>query len=472
MKVSYTLLIAALLGAGSAAAQTTANHVTEVVTDFGGYWRSGTGAGTNAPLSGTKPNHSHLLLAFTLGGTRYATGINNALLNANGLSGYTAAPFQGLTPAGPASTPTSSTKITLGQLYDGVNNGPSTPPPANGYPTYLADGAQGLDLGTGVANLTAGTYSFDLRPVRAAAIGDGVPDVLVSQMAAAGANDQYRFVDANGSVVGNAITVAMSGVPAIGNWVADFYEASQTPMTLASNLTASERPLRLWAADFATFGIVPADFARIARLQLVLGGDSDPAFVAYNTASSTAPPPATGPLPVVLSAFAGAADDGAALLTWHTASEQNARAFVVEASADGRAFGAVGEVAAAGTSTTPRRYQFRHAAGPGLRYYRLHQLDIDGTGRYSGVVAVRLGPAAVEVFPTCFDKALTLRLPAAGHTALVLLAADGRPVLARTLHGTAAHDLALPEAATLAPGLYLLRVVADGQPSLHRVLKQ
>jgi len=475
MKLNFTLAFSGLLMiGGSAAAQTTANHVTEVVTDFGGYWRSGTGTAPNAAVSPTKPNNSHLLLGFTLNGNRYATGINNALLDANGWSGYAAAPFQGLTPAGAGSTPTGSTKITLGQLYDGVNNGPSSPPPANGYATYLADGAQGLDLGTGVANLTAGTYSFDLRPVRAAAIADGVPDVLVSQIAATGANDQYRFVDATGAVVGNALTLAMGTVPALGNWTADFYEASQTPMTLAANLTASERPLRLWAADFAAFGIVPADYARIARFQVVFGGDSDPAFVAYNTGSSTPPPPTPtiGPLPVVLTAFGGVADGPAALLTWQTATEHNAHAFVVEASPDGRAFAAVGQVAAAGSSAEPRRYQFRHVAGPGLRYYRLHQLDADGTGHYSRTVAVRLGAAAVEAFPSVFAKGLTLRLPAAGQLALVLLAADGRPAFARTLTNTAAQDLALPEADGLAPGLYLLRVVADGQASTQRVVKQ
>lgn len=474
MKLKRTLPFSWLLlvGAGTAA-QTTANHVTEVVTTFGGYWRSGTGTAPNAALSTTKPNNSHLLLAFTLNGTRYATGINNGLLDANGLAGYTAAPFQGLTPAGPTSTPTGSTKITLGQLYDGVNNGPSVPPPANGYPTYLADGTQGLDLGTGVANLTAGTYSFDLRPVKAAAIGDGVPDVLVSQIAAAGANDQYRFVDAGGAVVGNALTISMSSVPAIGNWTADFYEASQAPMTLASSLTASDRPLRLWAADFAAFGIAPADYARLARFQLLLGGDSDPAFVAYNTNSSTAAGASTGPLPVVLAAFAGVADGAEALLRWQTASEHNARAFVVEASADGRTFAAVGEVAAAGSSPEPRHYQFRHApARPGLHYYRLHQLDADGTGTYSGVVAVRLGAAALEAFPSPFDKELTLRLPAAARLDVALFAADGRPVLARTLPGAAAQELPLPEAAGLAPGLYLLRVVADGQASTRRVQKQ
>ena len=472
MKLKITpVLFCALAAMGSAKAQSSANYVTEVVTDFGGYWRSGTGIDANVAVSAIKPNNSHLMLAFTFNGTRYATGVNNSLLDANGL-GYTIAPFQGLAPVGPAVSMTGNTKIALGQLYDGVINGPSSPPPANGYATYLTDGTQGLNLGTGVANLTAGTFSFALNPVKSAAIGDGVPDVLVSQIASPGANDQYRFVDASGSVVGNSITVAMASVAAVGNWTADFYEASMTPMTLGSGFVAGDRALRLWAADFSTFGIVPADYTRIARFQLVLGGDSDPAFVAYNTTSSSASP-STGPLPMVLTDFAGAADGPAALLTWQTASEQNSHAFVIEASADGRAFEVVGEVAAAGSSNRLRSYQFRHATTrPGLRYYRLHLLDTDGSGRYSAVVAVRTGAAAVAVFPSVFDQHLTLRLPAASTTTLTLLAADGRPVFQRTLSGTVAQDLALTEAAGLAPGLYLLRVVADGQASAHRVVKQ
>lgn len=85
---------------------------------------------------------------------------------------------------------------------------------------------------------------------------------------------------------------------------------------------------------------------------------------------------------------------------------------------------------------------------------------------------MRAGAAAVEVFPSVFDQRLTVRLPAAGATVLTLLAPDGRVLHQQQMATAEAQDAALPGLATLPPGLYLLRAVVDGQPSLHRVVKQ
>lgn len=449
-------------------AQGTVNYVTEVVTDYGNFWRSGNGTTGNAVINSIKPDNSHNLVAFSLAGVRYSTGVNDALLAANDLS-YKPGRYQGLSVDGLGSSTTvsSNTKVGLGQLYDKVDSGPSTPPPASGYERYLSDGAQGLDLGTGVANLPAGTLTFAVNSVAQAAIGDGVPDVLVTQFASPdNVGDKYQFLDASGKAVGNAITVIFVNVPIVGSWTADFYEASQNPMTLNRDFTKTNRDLRLWAADFSSFGIVASDYSRIKSFQITLSGNSDQAFVAYNTAALS-----IQPLPVTLTAFAGAAQGQAVHLTWQTASERNAEAFVVEASPDGQVFAPVGQVAAAGTTTQAQRYAFSYQPPPSLGYYRLRQVDHDGASYYSPVVAVRTGAAAVAVFPSVFDEALTVRLPAAGRTALALLAPDGRVLYQQQLAESPAQDLAMP-LATLPAGLYLLRVVLDGQPSLHRVVKR
>ena len=220
------------------------SYVTEIVTDYGGFWRSGTGLNLNYLLNPILPDNSHQLLAFTVKGQRYATGVNNQLLGTKGLS-YVNTQYQALPVASLSSTITSNTKIGLGQLYDLVDNGPSTPPPANDYTKYLTDGAQGLDLGTGVANLPAGTLRFAIG-VDPKAIGDGVPDVLITQIASPDANgDQYQFLDANGSTVGQPLSVVFTAMPVVGNWSADFYEASQAVMSLLTGFVKTPRPLRL-----------------------------------------------------------------------------------------------------------------------------------------------------------------------------------------------------------------------------------
>ena len=124
-------------------------------------------------------------------------------------------------------------------------------------------------------------------------------------------SDIYSFLDAQGKVVGNSVKVTyVDGFPIVGNWVADFYEASQNPMTLASNFTNTPRPLRLWTAELSLFGITTANYDQIKKFQIALTGDSDLAFVAYNKQSVTV-------LPVELTSFgATRRPDGQVRLAW------------------------------------------------------------------------------------------------------------------------------------------------------------
>ena len=472
-----------LVGAGS--------YVTEIITDYGGYWRSGTGTGTgptkNAATSTTLPDNSHQLLAFvvnsgtaTVNGTQttlqkkyFSTGVNDALLDSKRIA-YIPSQYQALSVAGLSSTITSQTKVALGQLFDGVSGGPSVVAPASGFAQYLTDGTNGLDLGTGVANLPAGTLAFTVNAFTPAAIGDGVPDILITQIASPSdvTADVYQFLDANGNPVAgtNAIAANFKNVPVVGNWMADFYEALLNPMTLTLGFTNTSRPLRLLAVDFDAFGVTSSNYTNIKQFQIKLSGDSDQAFIAYNTNAASI---GALPLPVQLVSFAGVAQGSRAHLSWRTASELRSAYFEVEASADGHVFQPVGRVVAAGTSATERRYSFEHQPPQaGLGYYRLRQVDTDGTSHYSPVVAVRTGAAAVAVYPNPTTSQLTVQLPALSQGTLTLLAADGRPVWQQQLAAGPGQQLALPGVAALPAGLYLLRAEVDGQAALHRVVKE
>ena len=464
---------------------TAANYVTELVTDYGGYWNSGTGTGTNAAVSTTKPDKSHQLLAFvvnsgqvTTGGTTttlpqkyFSTGVNDALLTSKGLA-YTPGNYRAFPVGTLSGTVTGNTKVGLGQLYDGVDNGASNPPPAAGYAQYLTDGTQGLDLGTGVANLPAGTISFTVTTLAATTIGDNVPDIIITQIASpTSVIDSYKVLDASGAQLAGTKTLSanFTEVPVVGQWTVDFYEASQNPMTLSAGFTKTSRDLRLLALDWSAFGITASNYTSVKQFQITLSGDSDQAFIAYNASSVT-----LAPLPVQLVSFVGRMQGRTARLTWQTASESNSDYFEVQASADGRSFEPVGRVAAAGSSQQARHYQFEcQPAASGSSYYRLRQIDQDGTAHYSPTVVVQTGAAAVEVFPSCFADHLTVRLPTAAAASLTLLAADGRVVRRQELPASPeAQDAALASLADLPAGLYLLRVVVDGQALVQRVVKE
>src|SRR5690606_35191323 len=96
-------------------------------------------------------------------------------------------------------TPNGNTKVGLGAMIDGVFNGPGAVPPSRGLAQYLVDGVNGLDIGTCVANLPAGTMFMPVTQVEVENIGDGIPDILVTQIADPSSQyDRYEFTDING----------------------------------------------------------------------------------------------------------------------------------------------------------------------------------------------------------------------------------------------------------------------------------
>lgn len=77
------------------------------------------------------------------------------------------------------------------------------------------------------------------------------------------------------------------------------------------------------------------------------------------------------------------------MLTWSTAFEEDNSIFIVEKSEDGANFSNIGTVEAAGNSDELREYNYLDIMANAERtFYRLKQVDIDGSSSYSDVVAV------------------------------------------------------------------------------------
>ena len=188
------------------------------------------------------------------------------------------------------------------------------------------------------------------------------------------------------------------------------------------------------------------------------------------------------PLPVELTAFTGRWASGAAELNWATASEKNSSHFVVERSVGGdAAFQTVGQVAAAGNSSSAKTYQLRDAEagtlGVPVLYYRLRQVDIDGKQAFSPVISIAVGKLAIagpqlQVYPnpTANTKSLTVYCPS--------LPATGGMVLTYSQMGQLISQMPVSEATTrlvmpaLAPGLYhvVLRDAAGQQLATQRLV--
>jgi hypothetical protein len=184
--------------------------------------------------------------------------------------------------------------------------------------------------------------------------------------------------------------------------------------------------------------------------------------------------PAAAPLPVVLTSFGVSRAPGAtaADVAWATASEQRSARFVVERATNPQAgFLAIGQVAAAGTSATAHRYTLRDAAAPTrtTSYYRLRQIDTDGTETLSPVVALAATEAAAgfALYPNPAPAgAVTLSFdsPVADGTTVVIYSPVGQ-VLRRQPVSASAEQPATVSTAGLPVGIYqvVLRNAA-GQP--------
>ncbi|MDQ2771734.1 MAG: T9SS type A sorting domain-containing protein [Bacteroidota bacterium] len=182
------------------------------------------------------------------------------------------------------------------------------------------------------------------------------------------------------------------------------------------------------------------------------------------------------PLPVELAAFTAQAQDRAAALRWTTASEKNSARFEIERSADGRSFDRLGAVEAQGSSTTAHAYDFldRDAARTAaLVYYRLKQVDLDGTFSYSPVRSVTFKPLvpAFAVYPNPAPAATTLdltRVPA-GNFHLTVVDVLGRTVRQLEATGESMRPLDLGDLAT---GTYLVRLTGQASDGSFLSLSQ
>jgi lysophospholipase L1-like esterase len=110
------------------------------------------------------------------------------------------------------------------------------------------------------------------------------------------------------------------------------------------------------------------------------------------------------PLPVTLLSFeANLTTDRKVRLNWETASEQNNAYFEVERSTDSLQFIPIGRVTGRGTTQTRSSYSLQDKMPlPGNLYYRLRQVDADGSSTFSDIINIYItvSEKALYVYPT------------------------------------------------------------------------
>ena len=192
-------------------------------------------------------------------------------------------------------------------------------------------------------------------------------------------------------------------------------------------------------------------------------------------------------LPVNFTYFTAVPDKIGAILNWGTALEKDNAGFEVQVSLDGREFRTLTTVRpASANSNTAYHYSYLDAtASSGTRYYRLRQVDTDGTFTFTPVRVVNFGGTAAaavtstsSVFPNPFHDGeqlvLNVRTAVAGTATVRVMDALGREVARQTAEvsgETAAINL--PSLDTRPAGVYLVRLsLPSGATQTIKIQKQ
>lgn len=192
-----------------------------------------------------------------------------------------------------------------------------------------------------------------------------------------------------------------------------------------------------------------------------------------NPGSATRGCPATcnTPLPITLLNFEAKKEEDLVEILWSTGAEFNNEYFAVERSKDGFDFYEIERIQGAGNYTGLLNYSAVDANPlSGQSYYRLKQVDFDGTFTYSKVVSIFLDTQiqAFQVYPSSVSKGQPLSLDfsqqSEGEVNYEVYDVLGRSILTHTtFQNEGRNTLSIPTA-KLKTSHYFVRIItADGE---------
>ncbi|MEJ8757648.1 T9SS type A sorting domain-containing protein [Pontibacter sp. H259] len=189
------------------------------------------------------------------------------------------------------------------------------------------------------------------------------------------------------------------------------------------------------------------------------------------------------PLPVELMSFTATKNGNHAILNWATASEQDNSGFEVQVSTDGTTYQPLGFVKSkVGSSATKQDYTFTDSRNGknGVLYYRLKQIDFDGTAKLYGPKTVNFGTVkAVSqaiAYPNPFKNELKVSIdtPENGAASFKLYTNTGRLLSENeVMLFTGRNDQNVSLAGNnYQPGLYLLVIELNGKQQTIKLIKE
>ncbi|WP_177199807.1 T9SS type A sorting domain-containing protein [Flexibacter flexilis] len=176
------------------------------------------------------------------------------------------------------------------------------------------------------------------------------------------------------------------------------------------------------------------------------------------------------PLPVTLASFtAKNSERNTVVVSWKTLSEVNNKSFVLYRSEDAKTWTVVTEIAGAGNSKKAVNYSYTDAQAQVVNYYKLAQIDFDGTLTYSPVIVANAARPSVSVFPSMATTELTIQTSEAAIQSVMIYDLNGKLVYEQA--NTEASSQVRVGVQNLPKGIYIIQFPAT-EIAAQRFIKQ
>jgi hypothetical protein len=176
-------------------------------------------------------------------------------------------------------------------------------------------------------------------------------------------------------------------------------------------------------------------------------------------------------IPVELTSFNANVSGTDVVLNWSTATETNNSGFAVERGKDNYSFEQIGFVPGFGTTTEPKSYSYTdQSVSSGKYYYKLKQIDFDGSFKYSDLVEVEVSLptkfALEQNYPNPFNPSTSIQfsLPVDAQVtigAYNLVGEKVSEIIASGNFSSGSHNVTF-DASKLTSGIYFYRLDATG----------
>ncbi|MBN2777095.1 MAG: T9SS type A sorting domain-containing protein [Bacteroidales bacterium] len=185
------------------------------------------------------------------------------------------------------------------------------------------------------------------------------------------------------------------------------------------------------------------------------------------------------PLPVELTSFSCNCNNDNVEIVWQTASEINNHFFVIQKSDDLINFEDIKQISGNGNSNSIINYQYTdNNTHSGTTYYRLKQVDFDGTTSYSDIVSTNCFNEAHEpkiiVYPNPFNNDLNITTEGISEiTKIEIIDGLGKMVYAKEIVISDNTDfIQLSNINKIAPGTYCLKIITETNVFTKIIVKQ